>query len=128
MEKEKVYTKFKKDSRKHNGQFQKFKEIGHFKGTHSGKHRVCSCCKNNLEITRNPNALYCNKCAEYIKKLRWRFATANKRMRNELDGWNKLGCLGRIRQQLKSGLRAKLEARNLRQQLKYYKNKDIKKD
>lgn len=118
-----VYTKTKSDTRKKNGNFLKHKEVGHYKGTHSGKHRVCSCCHRDLEITRNPNALYCNLCAEYIKKIRWRNSTANKRIRNELEKWKSYGDIGRIEQQLKAGQKSKKIAKNLRQKLNYYKKK-----
>lgn len=125
---DKVYTKGKKPERNTNGQFPKYKEVGHFTGTHSGKRRVCACCKKSLEITRNPNALYCKSCAEYIKKLRWRFATANKRMRTEIEEWRKFGCLGRVQQQIKSAQKAKRVARNLEMRLKYYQKKEANED
>ena len=119
----KVYTKTKIETRSITGNFLPFREVGHYKGVQRRKHRVCACCHHAIDAHKNANSFYCSSCSLYIKHMRLRYNTLMKRLRQENIQWRELGNIGRIKQQLKSGLDAHLKVKRLVNKYKYYKNK-----
>ena len=101
--------------------FIRHRDEKEFEGRGSGRRHLCRCCRNLVEVSKNPNSIYCVNCGNHIQNVRWTMNQRSFRDRKELEEWKALGYVGRIKQMLEWNREAHRIIKNMRNKVRYYK-------